>query len=163
MRRSVPLVWRVPNAPATFVGRRRELDEIRAASKRGPLVIVCGPGGIGKTALATAAVRDVFAHRAARAVMVSARASPIRQVFVDLLRALGLAKNVEPRDAIDLTMHVIDLAEERRALVVLDDVHHVMPEIEPMLVAIAQYARRSAWIATSRSDVNAPELCRTEA
>ncbi len=158
MRRSVPLVWRVPNAPATFVGRRHELEEIRTAANRGPLVVVCGPGGIGKTALATAAVRDVFATRATRAVMVSARASPVRQVFVDLLRALGLAENVEPRDAIDLTMHVIDLAEERRALVVLDDMHHVMPDIEPMLVAIARYARRSAWIATSRVMVNAPEL-----
>jgi tetratricopeptide (TPR) repeat protein len=155
MRRSVPLVWRVPNAPATFVGRRDELAAIRAASQRGPLVVVCGPGGIGKTALVSAAVRDVFTKQSSRALMVSARASPMQQVFVDIVRALG---HVEPRDATDLTMHVIDLAEDRRALVVLDDLHHVLPEIEPTLVAVARYARRSTWIATSRAFVGAPEL-----
>ena len=156
MRRSVPLVWRVPNAPASFVGRSEDLERIRAAAKRGPLVVVTGPGGIGKTSLATAAVRDVFGSRASRAVMVGARASsPAQQVLVDVVRALG---NIEPRDAIDLAMHAIDLAEERKAMVVLDDVHRVLPEIEPALVAIARYARRSVWIATSRVHVGAPEL-----
>ncbi|HEY1960016.1 MAG TPA: AAA family ATPase [Polyangiaceae bacterium] len=145
----VPLVWRVPNAPATFVGRREELRAVARAHRRGPVVVLCGAGGLGKTALASAAVRELFADRAARAVMVGARAGePFRQAMADVLRALGHAPLRS--DADDLTSVAIDLAEARRAIVVIDDVHHALAEATEALVTIARYARRAVWIATSR-------------
>jgi len=155
-RSSVPLAWRVPNAPPTFVGRRDELRAIKAAVQRGPLVVLCGAGGLGKTALAAAAVRDVLADRASRAVMVSARVSePFRQTLADVARALGSG---EVRPDADMTMLAIDFAETRRALVVLDDLHHALPEATDSLVAIARYAKRSTWLAISRIPPEAPEL-----
>jgi len=153
MRRAVPLAFRVPNAPATFVGRSDELRAIAAASKRGPVVVLCGAGGLGKTALATAAVKK---GRAPRAVMVSARAGePLSQMLVDVVRALG---HPAPREDADLAMLAIDLAERERAVVVLDDLHHVLPEAKAFLVAAARYANRAKWIATSRVEPSAPEL-----
>jgi hypothetical protein len=153
MAKGVPLAFRVPNAPATFVGRSDELRAIAAAGKRGPVVVVCGAGGLGKTALATAAVKKA---RTPRAVMVSARAAePLVQVLVDVVRALG---HPAPREDADLAMLAIDLAERERAVVILDDLHHVLPEATGFLVAAARYARRAKWIATSRVEPAVPEL-----
>ncbi len=155
MAKGVPLAFRVPNAPPTFVGRSDELRAIAAASKRGPVVVLCGPGGLGKTALATAAVKKAFGPKP-RAVMVSARAGePLAQVLVDIVRALG---HPAPREDADLAMLAIDLAERERAVVMLDDLHHVLPEATAFLVAAARYARRAKWIATSRAEPSAPEL-----
>ena len=155
MASAVPLAFRVPNAPATFVGRNDELRAIASAGKRGPVVVLCGAGGLGKTALATAAVKKAFG-RTRRAVMVSARAGePLAQMLVDVVRALG---HPAPREDADLAMLAIDLAERERAVVMLDDLHHVLPEATAFLVAVARYAERAKWIATSRAEPSSPEL-----
>lgn len=156
MASAVPLAFRVPNAPATFVGRNDEVRAITVAGKRGPVVVLCGAGGLGKTALATAAVKKAFGRSHGRAVMVSVRAGePLAQVLVDVVRALG---HPAPREDADLAMLAIDLAERERAVVVLDDLHHVLPEATAFLVAVARYAERAKWIATSRVEPSAPEL-----
>src|SRR6185437_9648861 len=122
-------------------------------------------GGLGKTALASAAVRELFGDRASRAVMVAARAGePFRQTLADVVRAFGHAP---PRaEDEDLTGVAIDLAEARRAIVVLDDVHHALAEATRTLVAVARYARRAIWIATTRvapaSDELAGQIVRLE-
>jgi hypothetical protein len=153
---ALPLQWRVPNAPAAFLGRRTEVRAVEGAIRRGPLVVLVGPGGIGKTSLACAAVRTVFPRRASRAVMVGSRpGTPFRQTLVDVIRALG---HVEARGNADVAMLAIDLVEARNAIVVLDDVHHVIAEVAPWLSAIACYARRGVWIATSRIEPRSPEL-----
>jgi hypothetical protein len=155
MASAVPLAFRVPNAPPTFVGRNDELRAIAAASKRGPVIVLCGAGGLGKTALATAAVKKAFG-KSPRAVMVSARSGePLAQMLVDVVRALG---HPAPREDADLAMLAIDLAERERAVVLLDDLHHVLPEATAFLVAVARYAQRAKWIATSRTEPSAPEL-----
>jgi len=171
--RSVPLGYRMPNPPATFVGRRDELKAIKAATKRGPLVVLCGVGGLGKTSLAAATLHALFRDRVKRAITVRFRASqPARQRLVDLVSALEhlivpAARSSQPSEAgatglaasdEDLTMLAIDLAEAHGAFVVLDDVHHGMPDLVSLLTAIARHAQRSTWIATSRVEPVAAEL-----
>ncbi len=77
------------------------------------------------------------------------------------LEHLGTAQTVATGVAAsddDLTMLAIDLAEAHEAFVVLDDVHHGLPDMLSVLVAIARHARRSTWIATSRVEPVASEL-----
>ncbi len=160
----VPLAYRVPNPPATFLGRREELRTLRAMLRRAPVLVVCGVGGLGKTSLAAAAVQAHLRERLERAVMVGLRASkPFGQVLLELVRALGClggapAIALPGRDDEELAMDAIDLAEAHEAVVLLDDVHHAMTEAERLLVSVARYARRSRWIATSRVVPSAPEL-----
>jgi MoxR-like ATPase len=55
-------VRRLGNLPAeatTFVGRRRELGELRAQLATSRLVSLVGPGGVGKTRLAIRAATDL--------------------------------------------------------------------------------------------------------
>src|ERR1700751_5067711 len=59
---------RAGNLPAettSFVGRRRELTELRQKLTQARLITLVGPGGVGKTRLALRAARDL--NRAFRA------------------------------------------------------------------------------------------------
>src|SRR5690242_6945620 len=47
----LPLRNRLANAPPLFVGRRREVAWLKRELRDNPVVVVSGPGGIGKTAL----------------------------------------------------------------------------------------------------------------
>jgi len=42
----------LPEKPTSFVGRERELDELRGRITKTRALTLCGPGGIGKTRLA---------------------------------------------------------------------------------------------------------------
>jgi hypothetical protein len=46
-----PLSRRLRNPPPTFLGREADIALVHEAMRRGPLVVVWGPGGMGKTAL----------------------------------------------------------------------------------------------------------------
>src|SRR5215471_2431861 len=52
----------LPAQPTTFIGRERELGEIRRLLQRTRLLTVTGPGGCGKTRLALQAASDML-HR----------------------------------------------------------------------------------------------------
>src|SRR3984893_10200295 len=49
----------VPSETTTFIGRRRELSEIRKKLAEARLVSLVGPGGVGKTRLAIRAATDL--------------------------------------------------------------------------------------------------------
>lgn len=51
----IPTVGNLPTALTSFVGRRREIAEIRRLLGAGRLVTLAGAGGVGKTRLALAA------------------------------------------------------------------------------------------------------------
>ncbi|HYH30522.1 MAG TPA: BTAD domain-containing putative transcriptional regulator [Pseudonocardia sp.] len=122
-----PLPRQLPMATTGMVGRRAEVAGIGEVlrAERGPgaprLVLVTGPAGVGKTAVAVQA-----AHRVARGF-------PDGQLFVDLgdeaapdvdaalayvLRALGAPAVPDGRD--DATALYRSLTANRRILVVLD-------------------------------------------
>lgn len=54
--RGTSIPFQRPPRAEHFVGRERELEEILAALQPGRVVTICGPGGIGKSALAAEAV-----------------------------------------------------------------------------------------------------------
>jgi MoxR-like ATPase len=53
----------LPAEATTFIGRRRELAELRKKLAAGRLVSLVGPGGVGKTHLAIRMVRARFPDR----------------------------------------------------------------------------------------------------
>ncbi|WP_285101423.1 helix-turn-helix domain-containing protein [Promicromonospora sp. MEB111] len=127
-----PRGYGLPRGPAHFVGRTAELELLgehgRAAfgDDRTPVVVVHGPGGVGKTACVV------------RAAELLREAFPDGQVYVDLrgvdpepmptaeaLRRLLLAVGLEPRavaeDEQERADQLRDILAERRCLVVLDN------------------------------------------
>ena len=76
----VPVRFRPPAPPRHFVGRDDELARIRA----GGVTVLCGPGGVGKTALALKWLRERGSCNQLHVDL------SVREPVGDVLRALGL-------------------------------------------------------------------------
>ncbi len=155
----LPLAIRLPNAPASFVGRKGELSWLRAASTRAPVTVVVGEGGLGKSALVLAHVHRHASAQVARTIFVTYRASdPNEHAALPLVRALMRAQGVASVDWSELLSApeglcalAIDLAEAGPWWVVLDDLHSGGETKGELLQQLSRYARRSRFFATMRA------------
>jgi predicted ATPase/class 3 adenylate cyclase len=137
----------VPTTP--FLGRKEELDAV-SAMLRDPairMLTITGPGGIGKTRLALQAAAessDTFLDGlwwVALAPMTDAT-----QVPPDLARTLG----VREEEGVDVERAVAARLEGRRALVLLDNAEHLLPELAHTLGRLLAACDRLTVLVTSR-------------
>jgi predicted ATPase/DNA-binding CsgD family transcriptional regulator len=142
--------WRVYGLPAevtSFVGRRREVADVRRMLSRSRLVTLTGPGGVGKTRLA---------YRVA---------AQTRRDFPDGVWLVELAELDNPALLVNtvaqaLSLHdqtrrpvldaLLDQLRERTALLVLDNCEHVLHECALFADALLRAAPEVRILATSR-------------
>jgi predicted ATPase/class 3 adenylate cyclase/DNA-binding NarL/FixJ family response regulator len=111
---------RVPLSLTPLIGRARELEGIADALSRSRLVTVSGPGGAGKTRLATEVARRQLGRRADGVWLVDLTAID-RDPADEVARTVDVgAGRVEPVEA--LRRHLAD----RDVLLVLDNCEHVI-------------------------------------
>jgi DNA-binding SARP family transcriptional activator len=127
----IPVVPRqLPPGIGDFTGREGPIAQLRAEVRPGGtgprVVVVTGPAGVGKTALAVHVahlVEDAFPDGQLFAELHGGGARPTATSWVleRFLRALGLSGTAIPDAAEDRKMLYRSLASGRRLLVVLDD------------------------------------------
>lgn len=112
-------------APTTLIGRDDDVADVLAALRTGAsqLITITGPGGVGKTDLALA-VAGVWAAERGEQVAVAELApiTDVRLVVPTIAKALGLPQG-EPAELLD---RLAVFRTGRRALLVLDNVEHVI-------------------------------------
>jgi tetratricopeptide (TPR) repeat protein len=120
----------LPPAPANFVGRGQVVQEVQWLLSRtgsGPRVVVLtGPGGIGKTALAVHVahrVRDNYPDGQLFVELGGTRAEavPTAEVLAQVLRAFGLGRIPDSRE--ERAALLRSVLGDKRALLILDDAH----------------------------------------
>ncbi|GAA3856484.1 hypothetical protein GCM10022243_22120 [Saccharothrix violaceirubra] len=121
---------RLPPPPALFTARRHELARLDAwlATDRTPLVVLTGPGGIGKSALAAQwldGVRDRFPDAALHTDLGDPASDPVE----DFLRASGVPAHRMPDDPVLLYRALV---ARRRVAVLLDDAKSA-EQVRPLL------------------------------
>ncbi|MFD9697730.1 BTAD domain-containing putative transcriptional regulator [Lentzea sp. NPDC059081] len=127
----------LPAAPPGLVGRTGELAALDRASARG-LVLVSGPPGAGKSALATHwahQVRDRFPDGQLHLDLRGhgpGEPLPPAVALVRLLTALGQAEDELPPDEAGLAACFRTAVAARRLLLVLDDAHS-FEQVRPLL------------------------------
>jgi predicted ATPase len=144
---------RLPLEASTFVGRERELAELRALLERTRLLTLAGTGGAGKTRLALELARGREDLHADGAVLVE-------------LDSVGEGADVPGAvaEALDLRAlpggAVVDaLAAElapRELLLVLDNCEHVIGSSAALADALLRSAPRLTILATSREPLRVP-------
>jgi predicted ATPase/class 3 adenylate cyclase len=136
----------LPVQLTSFVGRRRELEEVEEGLRHSRLLTLTGPGGTGKTRLALQAATELLAESKDGAFFVAL--APITDpalVLPTVAQALGL-REASDRPSIE---GVIDHLRDKDLLLVLDNFEQVLEaagEIGQLLTA----AEKVRVLATSR-------------
>jgi predicted ATPase len=143
----------LPTEATTFVGRRRELAEIRKKLTTARLVSLVGPGGVGKTRLAVRAGTDLARGFADGAWLVElGEVSDAALVTDAVLAALDLRDQAAATPMEILVAHL----RERRLLLLLDNCEHLLEAAAHLVGEILRSAPDVRVITTSREPLQVP-------
>jgi predicted ATPase/DNA-binding CsgD family transcriptional regulator len=144
---TVPRLGNLPAEPNSFVGRERDLGDLRLLLSTVRALTLCGPGGIGKTRLATRLGWQLTGEFAEGVWVVELAdiADPslaARQVAT----VLGIGEEADRPAAAT----VVDALRGRQILLILDTCEHVVDAIADLVRELIAGCPRLRLLATSR-------------
>lgn len=157
-------------APMTsFVGRREDVAELERLLNNGTrLVTMVGPGGAGKTRLATETGRSLVAQSGDGIWFVElAPLGDAAEVAPAVLSALGATEYIDtPQSALGTprrlpasraaTERLVDVIADRRVLLVLDNCEHLVQEVAALVDSLLAACPRLRVLTTSREPLSIP-------
>ncbi len=144
----------LPAEVTTFVGRRRELAELRSRLSTARVVILVGPGGVGKTRLAIRVATDL-----ARGFGDGAWLIGLAQVRDPALVAhsAGAALGLRDHAAVGGTTALLrSFLADKELLLVVDNCEHVLAAAAQLVTEIVEAAPEVRVVATSREPLSVP-------
>src|SRR5581483_852108 len=143
----------LPADTSSFVGRRRELDELAGLLRRTRLLTLTGTGGAGKTRLGLELARSVEPSYPAGAVLVELAAVTDARQIVD---AVAEALDVRALPAQDIEEAVVEFLAPRTLLLVVDNCEHVLAPVAVLVDSLLRAAPQLTVVATSREPLRLP-------
>jgi predicted ATPase/class 3 adenylate cyclase len=143
----------LPQQTTSFVGRERELEELRARLGSARLVTLLGMGGMGKTRLSLQVAAEVMAEFPDGAWFIDL--SPIREpalVLGEAVTVLGVREEPGRPLLHSLCAHLAP----RRMLLVLDNCEHLMQPAADLAHAVLKAAPGVRLMASSREALRVP-------
>lgn len=137
----------LPGELTSFIGRRRQVQAVKAALTGARLVTLVGPGGVGKTRLAARSATDLRRGISDGVWLVElAGVGDPELVTKAVMTALGL------RDELSRwpVSRLIDYVAEKRLLLVLDNCEHLVDACALLAEALLREAPGLRILATSR-------------
>ena len=153
MARSRRRIGNLPAEATTFVGRRRELAELRRTLAGARLVSLVGPGGVGKTRLAIRMATDLergFADGAWWVELAEIRDPAL--VINAVVAALDLRDQAAAQPLPILLSHVRD----RELLLVLDNCEHLLEASARLVADVLRAAPDVRVMTTTREPLQVP-------
>ena len=148
-----PGVGNLPLELTSFVGRDRELAEIRRLLASARAITLTGPGGVGKSRLAVRAGHKLSRHFPDGAWMVElADLDSPDLVPYAVARSMGVQERVDGPIAEALIAHL----SERRALVLLDNCEHLLDACRALVTSLLSACPRVRVVCTSRERLDVP-------
>jgi non-specific serine/threonine protein kinase len=145
----------LPAQVTSFVGRERELDELRRLLQRVRALTITGPGGSGKTRLAVQVAGDVL-HRYPDGVwFVDLGAVTDSNVVPrSIAAALGIREH-EGADPLDtIAAQLAASRRQRPALILLDNCEHLVDRCAATVATLLRASPHLTFLCTSREPLH---------
>lgn len=139
----------LPRPRATFVGRRAEIGELRAAVSEHALVSLVGPPGVGKTRLAVEAARGLHEEFGDRRWFADLAAVAAPELIASAVRAAVEAPTREG----DTTADIVRCIGDEPALLVLDNCEHELAAVCALAGDLLARCENLCILATSRTEL----------
>ena len=147
---------RLPPLPAdasSFVGRDRELTELKALLRRTRLLTLAGTGGVGKTKLALELARAAEGLYPGGAALVELAALTDPELVADVIAAALDVRAMPGQKLIDA---VVEFLAPRSLLLVLDNCEHLLATTARLMDMLLRSAPELTILATSREPLRVP-------
>jgi predicted ATPase/DNA-binding winged helix-turn-helix (wHTH) protein len=140
----------LPEAQTSFIGRERDLVEIKRLLAAKRLITIVGIGGIGKTRLALQAAAEVVgAYRDGAWLADLAPLRDAASVPAAVAQALGVAEQAGKPFTTALCAHLRPL----QTLLVLDNCEHLLDACAALVDALQRETAQTTVVATSREPI----------
>src|SRR5260370_24416590 len=136
----------LPAEPTSFIGRRRELAEIKKKLPAARLVSLVGPGGVGKTRLAIRIGTDLGRGFAAGAWLVAL--ADVRDAGL-IANAAVAALDLRDQAAMEPLQILVSYLDDKQLLLVLDNCEHLLDAAAALVAEVLRVAPGVRAIATS--------------
>jgi len=143
----------LPQPTTSFVGRQRELDEVKSLLSRIRLVTLHGMGGVGKTRLSLQVAAESM-HRFVDGVWFLDLA-PIRDPALVVGEAAQVL-NVKEEHGLPLLQTLCAHLKDRRILLILDNCEHLTKAAAELAHALLRAAPGVCMLASSREMLRVP-------
>ena len=143
----------LPQQVTSFIGRERELDEVKALLAHARLITLLGMGGMGKTRLSLQVAAEVMPQFPDGAWFIDL--TPIRDaagVIYEAARVLTVVEEPGRPLVETLCAHL----KARRLLLILDNCEHLIEPAAGLVAAILGAAPQVCVIASSRESLRVP-------
>jgi predicted ATPase/DNA-binding winged helix-turn-helix (wHTH) protein len=143
----------LPTESSSFIGRDRELADVRARLSTRPLVTLVGAGGVGKTRVALKLAGDMLDEFPDGVFLLElAPLTEARLVAEALCRVLGVpATGDRPAESV-----AVSVLRQKRMLLVLDNCEHVLGAAAALAAAVLRNCPQLRVLATSREALGVP-------
>jgi predicted ATPase/DNA-binding CsgD family transcriptional regulator len=143
----------LPAEATSFIGRRRELTEVRKKLTEARLISLVGPGGVGKSRLAIRAAADL-----GRGFRDGSWLAELADVLDPALVSNAVMAAVDLRDqaATDPRALLLSYLRDKELLLVVDNCEHLLGAAAQVVTDIMTAAPGVRVIATSREPLSVP-------
>jgi predicted ATPase/class 3 adenylate cyclase len=141
----------LPQQVTSFIGREREMEDVKRLLETTRLLTLAGSGGTGKTRLALQVAADLLSEYADGVWLVEL--APLSDVaLVPQTVAAALAVREEPGKPIGDTL--VEALKAKRLLLVIDNCEHILPACGALAEALLRSCPGVQILATSREGLN---------
>ncbi len=140
----------LPLQLTSFIGRERELSEVKALLAAARLVTLTGPGGSGKTRLAGRTAADLLAAAAYPDGMVWIDLSPVGDPEL-VPQVVGTALSIHEQPGFPLAETIVDTLRLRQMLLVLDNCEHLASACARLVDSLLRGCLQLDILVTSRA------------